>query len=63
MGIITVDFYITDKLLVRNSARQILEKKWEHNKTAYQLFVDFKKAYAWDRREVLYNIYETSYDN
>jgi hypothetical protein len=36
--------------------RQILEKKWEYNETAHQLFVDFKKAYASFRREVLYNI-------
>ena len=25
--------------------RQILEKKWEHNETVHQLFIDFKKAY------------------
>jgi hypothetical protein len=25
--------------------RQILEKKWEHNGTVHQLFIDFKKAY------------------
>jgi hypothetical protein len=31
---------------------QILEKKWEYN----QLFIDFKKAYDSERREVLYNI-------
>jgi len=24
---------------------QILEKKWESNKTVYQLFIDFEKAY------------------
>ncbi|PNF20106.1 hypothetical protein B7P43_G04793 [Cryptotermes secundus] len=36
--------------------RQILEKKWEYDETVHQLFVDFKKAYNSDRREVLYNI-------
>jgi hypothetical protein len=35
---------------------QILEKKWEYNKTVHQLFVDFKKAYDSVKREVLYNI-------
>jgi hypothetical protein len=25
--------------------RQVLEKKWEYNKTVHQLFIDFKKAY------------------
>jgi hypothetical protein len=34
----------------------ILEKKWEHNETVHQLFVDFKKAYDSVRMEVLYNI-------
>jgi hypothetical protein len=36
--------------------RQILEKKWEHNGTVHQLFIDIKKAYDSVRREVLYNI-------
>jgi len=36
--------------------RQILEKKWEFNEAAPQLFTDFKKAYDSVRREVLYNI-------
>jgi hypothetical protein len=35
---------------------QILEKKWAHNETVHQLFIDFKKACASVRREVLYNI-------
>jgi len=35
---------------------QILEKKWEFNDAVLQLFIDFKKAYDSDRREVLYNI-------
>jgi sorting nexin-29 len=33
---------------------QIPEKKWEHNAAAYQLFIDFKKAY--DSVRVMYNI-------
>jgi sorting nexin-29 len=51
LGIISVDsdqiFYI----------RQILEKKWEHSETVYQLFIDFKKAYDSVRRKVLYSIF------
>jgi hypothetical protein len=35
---------------------QILEKKWEYNKTVRQLFMDFKKAYDSVRREGSYNI-------
>ena len=34
---------------------QILEKKWEYNEAAHQLFVDSKKAYDSVRREALYN--------
>jgi hypothetical protein len=33
-----------------------LEKKWEHNETVHQLFIDFKKAYDLVRKEALYNI-------
>jgi hypothetical protein len=36
---------------------QILEKKWEYNGTAHQLFIDFKKAYDSVRRELLYSIF------
>jgi hypothetical protein len=36
--------------------RQIHEKKWEHNETVHQLFIDFKRAYDLVRREALYNI-------
>jgi len=36
--------------------RQILEKKWEHNESVHQLFIDFKEAYDSVRREALYNI-------
>jgi hypothetical protein len=35
---------------------QIVEKKWEYNEEARQLFVDYKKAYDSVRREVLCNI-------
>ena len=35
---------------------EMLEIKWEYNKTVHQLFIDFKKAYDSFRREVLYNI-------
>jgi hypothetical protein len=35
--------------------RQILEKKWEHNETVHELFLDFKKALDLVG-EVLYNI-------
>jgi hypothetical protein len=31
-------------------------KKWEHNETVHQLFIDFKKAYGSVRRKVLYNV-------
>jgi hypothetical protein len=34
---------------------QILEKKWEYNKTVHRLFMDFKKAYDSVWREVLHN--------
>jgi hypothetical protein len=36
--------------------RQILEKKWEHNGTVHQLFIDFMKANDSLRREALDNI-------
>jgi hypothetical protein len=36
--------------------RQILEKKSENDDTVHKLFIDFKKAYASVRREILYNI-------
>jgi hypothetical protein len=36
--------------------RQVLQKNWEHNKAAHQLFIDFKKAYDLVRTEVLHNI-------
>jgi hypothetical protein len=52
-----VGFDITNQPLLRFFCRlQILEKKWEHNKTVHQLFIDLKKAYYSVRREILYNI-------
>jgi hypothetical protein len=57
LGTISVDFDVTDQLLIRFSCiRQILEKKWEYNETVHQLFIDFKKANDSMRRGVLYNI-------
>jgi len=35
---------------------QIPEKKWEYNEAVHRLFIGFKKAYDFARREVLYNI-------
>jgi hypothetical protein len=47
---------VTDQLLIRYFACEILEKKWEYNGTVYHLFIDFKRACLSVRREVLYNI-------
>jgi hypothetical protein len=44
LGIISVDFDVTDQLLMRSS------------EAIHQLFVDFKEAYDSVRREVFYNI-------
>jgi hypothetical protein len=33
-----------------------MNQKWEYNKTVYQIFIDFKKAYDSPRKKVLYNI-------
>jgi hypothetical protein len=56
-GIISVDFNITDKLLIRSFVLfGFWRKKWKCNKTAHQLFIDFKKAYDSLRREVLDSI-------
>jgi hypothetical protein len=57
LGTISVDFNITDQLLIRFSAFvRYWKKNWEYNETVHQLFTDFKKAYDSVRREVLYNI-------
>jgi hypothetical protein len=44
---------ITDQIFY---IQQVLEKKWEYNRTVHQLFIDFKTAYDSVKREVLYNI-------
>jgi len=38
----------------------IFEKKWEYNKAAYQLFIDFEKVYDSVTREVSHNILSES---
>jgi hypothetical protein len=52
----SVDFDVTDQLLIRFLAFVIYWRTWEYNETVYQLFADFKKVYDSLRREVLYNI-------
>jgi hypothetical protein len=58
LGTISVDFDVTDELLIRFSAfiGYWRKKKPEYNETVYQLFIDFRKAYDSMRREVFYNI-------
>jgi hypothetical protein len=56
-GTISVDFDVTDQLLIRFFAFvRYWKKKWEYNQTVHQLFIDFKKAYDSVKREVLYKI-------
>jgi hypothetical protein len=50
LGIISVDFDVTEQLLIRFSALDT-GRKWEYNETVHQLFVDFKKAYDTVRQE------------
>jgi hypothetical protein len=50
LGIIRVDFDITDQLLIRYSACHIL-KKWEYKRTLHHLFMNLKKDYDSVRRE------------
>jgi hypothetical protein len=55
---ISVDFNVTDQLLIRFSAFiRYWRKKWEYNDTVQQLFIDFKKTYDAVRRQILYNIH------
>jgi hypothetical protein len=57
LGTISVDFDLTDQLLIRFSAFvRYWRKKLQYNKTVHQLFIDFKKAYDSVKWEVLYNI-------
>jgi hypothetical protein len=54
---LSVDFDVTDQLLIRFSAFIIYwVKDGEYNETVHQLFIDFKKGYDSVRRQVLYNI-------
>jgi predicted helicase len=57
LGTISVDFDVTDQVLIRFSASvKYSRKKWEYNETVHQLFIDFKEACDSMRKEVLYNI-------
>jgi hypothetical protein len=57
LGIISVlGFDVEDHLLIRFFAFVRHWRKWEHNETVHQLFIDFKKAHDSVRREVLCNI-------
>jgi hypothetical protein len=58
LGIISVGFDTTDKLLIKFLHSLNNEQKWKYsyNETIHQLFIDFKKAYESVRREVLHNI-------
>jgi hypothetical protein len=51
LGTISVDFDVTDQLLIRFSA---FIRYWRDNETVHQLYIDLKKAYDSVRREVLY---------
>jgi hypothetical protein len=50
LEIFSVDFHLTDQLLIRFLALVKLEQKWEYNETAYE------KAYDSVRKEVVDNI-------
>jgi hypothetical protein len=54
--IITVNFDITDQLLIRYSTFFRYWRKCEYNVTVHKLFIDFEKVYDSVRREVFYNI-------
>jgi hypothetical protein len=56
LGTISVDFDVTDQLLITFFAFVKYCKKWEYSETVHQQFIDFKKAYDSVRKEVLYNI-------
>jgi hypothetical protein len=53
LGIISIGFNVTNQLLIRFIA---FVRYWRKNETVQQLFMDFKKAYDSDRRNVLYSI-------
>jgi hypothetical protein len=56
LGIIILDFDLTDQLVIRYCFRYILQKEGMYNGSVHQLFVDFKKAYESGRKKVLHNI-------
>jgi hypothetical protein len=51
LGIIIVGFDVIDQLLIRFLYSSDTGENWEYNETVYQLFIDFKKAYDWVRRD------------
>jgi hypothetical protein len=58
LGVISVDFDVTDQLLIRYfTFIRYCRKKLEYNETVHQLFIDLKKAYDLVRRQVLYSIF------
>jgi hypothetical protein len=56
LGTISVDFDVTDQLLIRYLHSSDTGKKWKYNETVHQLFIDFRKAHDSVRRKVLYNV-------
>ena len=56
LGTINVVLDVTDQLTKYFVFGRYWRKKWEYDGTIHQLFIDFKKAYASFKREVLYNI-------
>jgi hypothetical protein len=56
LGTISVDFGVTNQLLMRFLYLSDTGKKLEYNGTLLQLFIDFKKSYVSTRKEVLYII-------
>jgi hypothetical protein len=56
LGIISVDFDITDQLMIIYSAFiRYWRREWEYMGIVQQLFTDFKKAYDSVKEVVLYN--------
>jgi hypothetical protein len=54
---ISVDFDVTDQLLIRFSTFvRCRRKKLEYNEAVRKIYIDFKKAYDSVRRKVLYSI-------
>jgi hypothetical protein len=57
LWITSVDFDVIGQRLIRFSISiRYWRKKWEYNGTAYELFIDFKKAYYSVGRDVLHSI-------